>query len=132
MTKAELREYRWIMRGIDQQEEQLAVLDSRAQRMTTRLSHAPGCKGKSDEMVEVVLQIVGLQDEINRQLSRAYAIRREIEQCISALSFREQYLIRARYIEGKTWDDIAHEMDRSWSHIHRMHGDALQKLRGRD
>ena len=52
----------------------------------------------------------------------------EIETLINKLPTREQYLVRARYMEKKTWEQIAVEMCYSWPQVHRIHSNALRIL----
>lgn len=53
----------------------------------------------------------------------------EIEDCISTLPADQRVLMRLRYIEGLKWERIACEMNYSWQHLHRIHGQVLQKMR---
>ena len=52
-----------------------------------------------------------------------------IEQAIEKLEPRERRLIRLHYIDGRTWEQVAVAMNYSWRQVHRIHGDALEKLR---
>lgn len=54
-------------------------------------------------------------------------VQREILRTIEQVpDSRYRLLLRARYLEGMTWEQIAVEMAYSWRQMLRMHGDALQ------
>lgn len=129
MLKKDLQEYRWVRRNIQRMEERLLELESEATRQTTRISRDPKTTRRSrDPMADVVVKIVAVQEDINRQLKHSYELMRQIEQAMEALPPREAYLVRARYVDCKSWEQIAVDMNYSWQHIHRIHAHALQLL----
>lgn len=52
-----------------------------------------------------------------------------IETAIEKLEPRERRLVRLHYIDGLTWEQVAVEMTYSWRQVHRIHGEALEKLK---
>lgn len=130
MTKQELREYYWIQRNIEKLEERLEELETKATQTTTQLKQDPimGHGNVGDKVGNTVAEIEKVMAEIEVQLSRSYAVLNEIEKAIEKLPAREKYLIRARYIEMHSWEEIAVDMDYSWQHIHRIHSEALKML----
>lgn len=77
-------------------------------------------------------KIVEVQEEINRQLQKSYELMAKIEKAIEKLPEREKYLIRARYIDCKSWEQIAVDMSYSWRQIHYIHANALKLLSSAD
>lgn len=129
MTKQELREYYWIQKNIKQLEEKLLELETEATRQTTHLSNVPKSENyDKDRFANIVVKIVEVKEKINKEVSKSYDTLAKIESAIYKLPHREQYLIRARYIELKSWEQIAVEMNYSWQHIHRIHANALAML----
>jgi len=128
MTKHELQQYRWIQKNINRLEERLLELETEATRITTQLTWEPKGTGSTDKLSTLVAQIVDTRDEINRQLREAYSRQMAIEAAIDKLPEREKYLVRARYIELHSWEQIAVDMAYSWQHIHRIHSRALKML----
>lgn len=130
MTKEELREYYWTQRNIRKLESRLEELETAATRNTTQLRQvaimAQG--GTSDRVGNAVAEMEKVMTELDVQLTKSYALLREIEKALEKLPARESYLIRARYIEMQTWEQIAVDMGYSWQHIHRIHSDALKML----
>ena len=129
MTKEELQEYHWLMQNVDRLEEQLFELETKATRMTSRISDEPRCGSGPDKISDLVSNIIELKDRINSELGRAYATASRIEMAIETLSEKEKHLIRSRYLDRKSWEVICVEMSYVWSHVHRIHAEALKKLK---
>lgn len=51
-----------------------------------------------------------------------------IEEAIAELDSTERMLMRYRYIEGLTWEQVCIAMDYSWRNTHRIHAKALDRL----
>jgi len=128
MDKRELQNYLWLRRNIDQLEEQLYRLGVEATRITTRLSHLPK-GGEARTMEDIVLDMVEVDEKINANLQESYKLMHKIETAIESLPEREQYLMRARYIEGKGWEQIAVDMCYCWQHVHKIHAHALRLIK---
>lgn len=129
MTKKELQQLYWLKRNIQQLENKLIELETEATKMTRQLSKATiRTKSTDDRLSEIVCKIVEVQNEINRQLEKSYECMAKIEKAIETLPPREAYLIRMRYLELKSWEEIAVEMKYSWRQVHRIHSDALKLL----
>lgn len=129
MTKHELQEYHWLMRNISHLEDRLFELETKATRMTSRVSDEPRCGSGPDKMSEAVANIIELKDRINKELGKAYAAANKIETAIERLNEQEKQLIRMRYIERKDWEVICFEIKYSWRQTHRIHSQALEKLK---
>lgn len=129
MTKQELQSYFWLQRNIQKLEDKLLELETEATRQTTRITKAPkGNKCSTDKLSDIVAEIVAVQDKINDKVQRSYRIMAAIEKAIEGLPEREAYLIRARYIDCKSWEQIAVDMNYCWQHVHKIHSKALKLL----
>ena len=51
-----------------------------------------------------------------------------IEEAIAELDSTERMVMRHRYIEGLTWEQVCVAMDYSWMQTHRIHARALDRL----
>lgn len=104
-------------------------LETQATRQTTQLSQERKVQYYDpDQLTDLIAKIVDIQEEIKQQLQKSYELMAKIEKAIEKLPEREKYLIRARYIEGKTWEQIAVDMGYSWKQVHRIHAKALKLL----
>lgn len=129
MTKHELQSYYWLRKNIEKLEDRLLELESEATRVTTRITKDPHCgSGNSDKIGGIVAEIINVQENINDKLKRMYGVMAEIERATVDLPEREAYLIRARYIDCKSWEQIAVDMNYCWQHVHRIHSQALKAL----
>ena len=129
MTKHELQSYYWLRKNIDKLEDRLLELESEATRVTTRITDDPHCgSSNSDKIGSIVAEIMAVQDKINDKLQGSYKMMLEIEHAAVDLPEREAYLIRARYIDCKSWEQIAVDMHYSWRQIHYIHSEALRIL----
>jgi RNA polymerase sigma factor (sigma-70 family) len=131
LTKHELKEYYWLKANIRKLEERIEELETLAAKQTTGIKNDADARvshGSHDRLGDVVAQIADLKSELQEELSKAYAAVAKIEKAITELPDREKYLIRARYIELKTWEEIAVEMGYSWRGIHKIHSGALKML----
>ena len=129
MTKRDLQNLYWAKRNIRKLEDRLADLDSKATKVTTRISDEPRSPSSdSDKMGSLVCKIIDVQNEINYELKRMYEMERDAMRALSVLPDREAYLIRLRYMELQSWESICVEMNYSWKQIHRIHSEALKIL----
>jgi len=129
MTKEELREYRWLVKNISNLEDRLLELESVATKVTTTLQQdVVDCSSNQSKMADQVASIIELQDTINEQLTKMYALQNKLQDKICDMPEREKCLLTLKYIEGLTWEEVAVEMGYSWQHIHRLHSIALRML----
>ena len=55
---------------------------------------------------------------------------KEIEKFIDSLEdSRERVIMRYRYISGLEWEQVCVKAHYSWQHTHRLHSEALNKLK---
>lgn len=74
-------------------------------------------------------RVVELEMEIDRNIDELVAVKTEINKGIAQLSDgRYREILRLRYISGKTFEQIAVEMNYSWRHVCTLHGRALLKM----
>ena len=102
MTKQELRNYR-------QMKAELSDID----RLVKKLNDL-----KLPELTEVY----------DEKIASLKARLKRIEDVIEELEPTERRLMRARYIEGLEWHQVAVRISYSWQQTHRIHARALIKL----
>ena len=89
-----------------------------------------GGHSSGDRIGKIIAKLVDLENEINSDIDRLISLRKEVESIIDGVPDETQrQLLRLRYINGKTFEQIAVEMHYSWRHIIRIHGDALSAVR---
>ena len=129
VTKERLKEYRWIKENINELEDRLLEIDTKLQKVTTELTTDRVQTTKdNDKWTNLINQRMQVEELINAEITNGLEEMREIERMISVLPEREKLLMRYRYINCLTWEEIAFKMFYTWQHMHRIHAECLRKL----
>lgn len=131
MTKEQLKTYRDIKKEHDHLAQKIIQLKlemygPRSQRMDGMPRSGPGENYVLEERMDQKTELLQLLKEKAQELVEAMEV---IEHAIEKLEPRERHLVRLHYIDGLTWEQVAVEMGYSWRQVHRIHGDALAKLK---
>lgn len=125
-----LLEYRRLEQNIERDMEELQRLESRAEKITSMVSDMPKGSQQGDSLQRSVEKICELKASLNQRIDAAVEKRKEIEAVIETLEDKTlQLLLRYRYIDGMTWEQIAVKMDYCWRQVVRLHGRALSKIK---
>ena len=107
--------------------EQLRTLNELALKATatyTGMPHSPN-KG-SQTMANTVDRIIDLQNEINRDIDELVDLKAEIREVIDAVPDTDLRLIlEERYLNWKSWEQIAVTLEYNLRYLHRLHRQAL-------
>lgn len=125
-----LKRYINLDREIDRKLEEVARLRAKLTRVTEVFTAEPrgggSIYGKTEE---ILAKIVDLEKEIDADVDRLISIRDNIKAVIEAVEDdRERLLLQYRYLDGKTFEWIAAEMNLSWQWVHKLHSKALAKI----
>lgn len=124
-TKEYLRQLKTINHRIDNKVEAAMRLRSLAEKCTSTMSNEPrgtDFRGKDDIIVKAIM----LEQEINQDIDGLIDLKAEIIRKIDLIQDDAyKILLTERYILGKTWEQIAVDMNYTFQHIHRLHGQAL-------
>lgn len=127
MNKEELKQYRSLGKEID-------LLEEEIQRIRASLFSVPKMDGMprsnytADRTAETIAKVVDLEEKLQGIINRYIDIRTRIEASIEPLPTDERRLMRYRYIEGMSWEEIAVAMHFTYRHVIRMHGWGLRKI----
>jgi DNA-directed RNA polymerase specialized sigma subunit len=126
-----LKRYINLDREIERKLEEVARLRSKLTRIMPIYSTEPKGGGSIRGKTEgIIAKIVDLEKEIDADVDRLISIRDNIKAIIEAVEDdRERLLLQYRYLDGKTFEKIAVEMNYSWRQIHRLHSQALTNLK---
>ena len=130
MTKEDLKEYTSIKKELEQIQFKLKELEERKTSiksmiisdMNVQTSH------NNNSIEDLLIKIEECIEEYNKKEIELYNKQLEIENCINSLDATERIIARSRYIEGKTFEQIAVDLNYSWRHTVRIHGKILQKI----
>ena len=93
---------------------------------TERVSVSPTCEAPQVRTLE---KIIEYEAEINKLIDELYYTRRLIIKQIQSMRPLEYVkLLYKRYVEYKRLEEIAVEMNYSYTHIRHLHGEALAKF----
>ena len=128
MDKATLRQYQFLVKEIEQLEEEKLRLSASLVGAVNITDMPHGSRKVEDRMAEVAVKMSDIAQMIADKLNQLYDLRQQIEQAIEELEPRERVLMRERYIEGKKWEQIAVDMGYCYMQICRIHGEILKKM----
>ena len=129
MDKQTLKGYRALCREIELLAAEKENLLS-GSLGTVKITGMPKRYGISNPTSETAARIAEITGELDSKLREYILLRSEIETAIGNLAEpRDRELMRRRYIEGQSWEEIAVAMSYSINHIWRIHGYILQKIK---
>lgn len=133
MTSQEKKEflsrYLEIMAEEKDIREEIAYWESKAQKVTSSWSAVPSGGKGSDKVQMGAIKIAELRESLIDKINHLVAVRIEIERAIGTVQDDTQRrLLRRKYINGLTLDQIAVEMHYSYVHTCRIHGYALSNI----
>ena len=125
-----LKRYILLDREIDRKVQEIARWRGMLGKVTAVYSSAPQGGGSIYGKTEgIIAKIVDLEREINREIDVLVNIREDIKDIIAAAEDgRERMLLEYRYLDGKTFEWIAGEMELSWQWVHNLHSKILSKI----
>lgn len=85
--------------------------------------------GHKIELGKAVAELVDAQNRAKAEVDRLTALEQEIVQTISHTDEPYRTLLYERYINGKTWEQVAVRMNYSFRHTTKLHGTALRILK---
>lgn len=91
-------------------------------------------RGGSSGGIEIqVDRILAAEKRLEKARNQALAILNDIENMIESLEdFDQKTVLRLRYIDGLTWDEVSIHASWSTRTVRRIHGRALEELRKRE
>lgn len=107
------------------------IQELRARKMFPSCGTGDGMPHGSDQtdLSDYIVILDELTEGLKQERLNGAIQRKKIERSICAISDEnEAEVLRLRYIKGMKWEEIALEMEYSWQHVHRIHGNALGNL----
>lgn len=124
-----LSRYRKLGKRIEQLSTERAMWLSRACKTTQTISDMPKAKNGAQGDSSEVAQYIEIGEEITQELRELRCLRREILAVIATVKEDTLYnLMRYRYIDGLTFEQIAVKLDYGYRHIKRLHRKAIDVL----
>ena len=116
---------------IDHKLEELAALRSMTEGMASNIRQDKVMGGAKQSMEDAIIKVVDLSNEINQEVDQLVALRREIMHLIRQVEdWNCRLLLEMRYINRKSWDEIAAYLGCDPRTVFRTHGRALKLIDG--
>lgn len=119
-----------IDQRINSKIEQVASLHNLATKANSTLTDMPESPNRNiHRMEDIIVKIVDLENEINQDIDMLVDLKTEIMQVIKKVDDLElQTLLEQRYLNFRTWEQIAVDMGYNVRHLYRMHDKALKAV----
>ena len=119
-----------IDRRIQSKMEQVSALNNLATKATASYSDMPGNATRNvHKMEDVLVKIIDLETEINEDICSLVDTKKDIVHKIKAVDNAEyQTLLELRYLNFRTWEQIAVEMNYELRWLYRVHHKALDAV----
>lgn len=128
--KAYLYRYRNLESSIKRLLEEKERWQTRAEKMTPTLTGMPGGGNGEDQRELAICNMIDCANEAASKINEQIKLKAEIEKAIESVGDdRLELLLVYRYIDGEQWEDITRLLDCSWTHTHRLHAMALEKIK---
>ena len=124
-----LESYKQIQTRINVLQAEINRLRTEAESVSINLDGMPKGQGGNDKLSRIVAEMADLESTLMDEMSGLFIRRQRIITQLGMLkSHKHQLLLQKRYIECKSWEHIAVEMDISWRYCYMLHGSALAEF----
>lgn len=128
-AKDYLTEYKRIEARVRVLQTEVEKLRTDAEGMNINLDGMPKASSKPDKIARLAIQLAAYETDLADELSHLWSKRMEIVSELGKLKEPKHFtILHARYIEGKTWERIAVDMDITWRYCYMLHGRALTEF----
>ena len=127
-AKKRLKQIKWLDAQIDGLIQDLADAQAKATKVTSAISPVVVSRSTEPDQLEAgVMKIIELKKQINQKIDEFVDRKRDIESIIEKVEDADQVMVlRKRYFEYKSWEQIAVEVGCKYRNVHYIHGDALK------
>lgn len=120
----------WLDQRINNKLEQKEQLEALAKRVTVNFTQEKVSGGRATTSpMDATVKLIDLCHEINDDIDELITLKAEILEIISKVDDPvSQLLLQMRYIEGKTWEEVAYDLDYNSRTVFKIHGRALKEI----
>lgn len=121
-AKEYLQQYRDAMRRIHAISDHIAELRAVCEQLRTEDGHRIA-------LDKAVAELVDAQEKSAAEVAQLTKLENEIACTIDRVSEPYRTLLYERYINGRTWEQIAVKMNYSYRRVTQLHGEALKLIK---
>lgn len=129
------KQYLKRIRSLDKQIlahlEQITVQRALATKVVSVLQDAPQSHSGyyGDRLANIVAEIVDMEEQLQKDLEEYINLKSKVIMQINSMEDgRLKLVLYHRYLNQKTWEDIACDLNCSVQWVHALHGQALQEF----
>jgi len=125
--KQQLRQLKQLNNIVQSKLDEIETLNSLAQKMTNVSKNILVQKSTpQDKLSELIPKIVDLKNELKNDVDNLLNLKLNIIEKINNIENNDyKLLLMLRYVNFKTWEEIAVEMGYTYQWVHVLHGRAL-------
>ena len=128
-AKEYLKSIRTLDMAIKVKEEELYRLKLNIASLSPQTTGERVMNSSTSDMMSTIDKIVDMQAVINAEIDRLVDLKEEARTKINQLKdTRYVSLLTDYYINCKTWEQVAEDMEYDWRWVYRLHGRALQSF----
>lgn len=125
-----LSQYRYLNTKIDRKIKYLEDCKNKMYNITGTLSDMPRSGNRSNVIEDGIVNINEIEQTINRDIDELVSIRTEIENKINMIpDLKLRELMECRYLDCKTWEEIAYKNGYTWRNVYYQHEKALDLIK---
>ena len=125
IAKRRLKKYLPLMREVQRQKDRLNALYGPRTPNRDGMPHASGVSDPTSITADLA---AAHRKRYEAQERRFIEFETALERDMEMLSPTERDLIRYKYMDGQTWEEVCLSIRYSWAQTHRIHSAALIKL----
>lgn len=113
--------------------QQVESLRNLATRVTSVFIDMPHCTTTDNcKLEKTITKIIDLENEIDADIDKLVDLKKEISNVINSVENEEyRIILEMRYLNFKTWEEIAVALHYTVRWIYKLHSKALQKIKTR-
>lgn len=124
-----LSQYRYLNTEIDRKIRYMESCKSKIFNVTGTLSDMPRSGNRSNVIEDGIVNINEIEQTINQDIDKLVALRTEIESKIDTIQdLKLREIMKCRYLDCKTWEEIAYKNGFTWQWVYKLHEKALDKI----
>ncbi len=117
-----------LAKVVDQKLDELEILRSKAERVTTIHSNSPQY-GNKKILEDIIVKMMSVEAKLKKDVEEYMIMRQNIEEMISKLRNPSwQAVMMYRYLCGYSWNGVAEKTGYSTHSVRHIHGHALKEL----
>jgi len=121
-----LNQYRYTNAEIDRKIKCLEDCKSKIFNVTGTLTDMPKSKNRSNTIEDGIASIDEIEQTINQDIDKLLETRKDIENKIDAIiDLKLREIMKCRYLDCKTWEEIAYKNNITWQWVYKLHEKAL-------